>query len=206
MDIGKRLKESRIKSDLSQEEVAEKLNITRQTLSNWENNKCYPDILNVIGLSELYNITLDELIKDDKNMIDHLEESTNIVKSNNRLTQIIHIGIYLLIWAFAILMFWMFTSEDDAFGYSLMVFYVILPITTFIISVNIGKDKIFKKTKNYIPIFLGIMYMLAEYTTFSLANMISFNKINIPDFSMIIIGSIVSYIGLFIGRIHKNNK
>ena len=45
MEIGKKLKEARLNRDLTQEVIAEKLNVSRQTISNWENEKSYPDII-----------------------------------------------------------------------------------------------------------------------------------------------------------------
>lgn len=51
--------------NLSQEELAEKIYVTRQTISNWENNKNYPDIHSLLLLSSLFNISLDQLIKGD---------------------------------------------------------------------------------------------------------------------------------------------
>lgn len=53
MEIGVKLKEARIKSGLTQENVAEKIQVSRQTISNWENEKSFPDIVNVIKLSDL---------------------------------------------------------------------------------------------------------------------------------------------------------
>lgn len=50
---------------LSQEELAEKVYVTRQTISNWENSKNYPDIHSLLLLSSLFNISLDQLIKGD---------------------------------------------------------------------------------------------------------------------------------------------
>ena len=61
MEIGKQLKEAREKSSLTQEQVAEKVFVSRQTISNWENEKSYPDIVSIIKLSDLYSISLDEL-------------------------------------------------------------------------------------------------------------------------------------------------
>lgn len=206
MDIGKRLKDSRIKCNLSQEYVAEKLRVSRQTISNWENNRSYPDILNVIELSNLYSISLDELIKEDKNMVEHLDESTNIVKSHYRLSKLVLTGVYLIIWVLCILTFWLFTSDGEEIGYSLMVFYLVLPVSTFIISIIIGKDNNWNKTKYVVPIIFGIMYMLVEYATYSLANMTTFSDFNLPDFSMIIVGAFISYIGLFIGIINSKLK
>lgn len=51
--------------NLSQEELAEKIFVTRQTISNWENNKNYPDIHSLLLLSSLFDISLDQLIKGD---------------------------------------------------------------------------------------------------------------------------------------------
>ena len=72
MEIGKKLKEARLNRDLTQEVIAEKLNVSRQTISNWENEKSYPDIISVIELSNLYSISLDDLLKGDDAMMEHL--------------------------------------------------------------------------------------------------------------------------------------
>lgn len=85
MEIGKKLKEARQMSGLTQENVAEKLNVSRQTISNWETEKFYPDILYVSQLSDLYQVSLDELLKGYERMIQHLEDSTNVVKSNKKI-------------------------------------------------------------------------------------------------------------------------
>ena len=71
--------------------------VSRQTISNWENEKSYPDIINIIELSNLYSITLDELIKGDERMIEHLEESTNIVRSSKQLIGAILLNIFVVI-------------------------------------------------------------------------------------------------------------
>ena len=85
MEIGRKLKEARQMRGLTQENVAEKLNVSRQTISNWETEKFYPDMLYVLQLSDLYQVSLDELLKGDERMIQHLEDSTNVVKSNQKI-------------------------------------------------------------------------------------------------------------------------
>lgn len=97
MEVGSKLKKARIDSKLTQEKVAEEIQVSRQTISNWENEKSYPDIISVIKLSDLYNISLDELLKGDSNMIKHLEESTNIVSSNKKLLMAIGVNVLLMI-------------------------------------------------------------------------------------------------------------
>lgn len=97
MEIGKKLKDARVKSGFTQEYVAEEIQVSRQTISNWENEKSYPDIVNVIRLSDLYCVSLDELLRGDQDMIKHLEESTDVVTSNKKMIAAIVINILLLI-------------------------------------------------------------------------------------------------------------
>lgn len=97
MKIGDKLKEARLKKNMTQEEVAEKIFVSRQSISNWENNKTYPDIGNVIALSDLYEISLDELLKGSDNFMKHLEESTDLVKSNKKLIGIIILALITMI-------------------------------------------------------------------------------------------------------------
>ena len=85
MNIGKRLKDARIESGYTQEQVAEQLDVSRQTISSWENGRTFPDIVSVVSLSDIYDVSLDALIKGDEKMLEHLEESTNLVKSNKKL-------------------------------------------------------------------------------------------------------------------------
>ncbi len=62
IELDKRLKDAREAKGLSQNYVAEHLNITRQAISKWENGKSMPDLENLIILSTLYEISLDELL------------------------------------------------------------------------------------------------------------------------------------------------
>ena len=96
MEIGKKLKNARVQSGMTQENVAGKINVSRQTISNWENEKSYPDIISVIELSNLYSISLDVLLKGDEKMIEHLEESTNVVKSNKKMIWAIIVNIIVV--------------------------------------------------------------------------------------------------------------
>ena len=133
------------------------------------------------------------------NYLDYLEESTNTVKSQNKLSKIILAMTYLGIWAIAVIVFWFFTSGSDAMGYGIMYFWIVLPLTTFVISIMIGKNNYWTRWKWIVSIMLGIMYMLADYATFRTANMVTNNKINMPQFELILIGTVISLVGLGIG-------
>ena len=73
MDFGEKIKSIRQKENLTQEQFAMKLHVSRQAVSNWENNKNLPDIGMLILISDVFQISLDYLIKGEKeknNMID----------------------------------------------------------------------------------------------------------------------------------------
>ena len=65
MELSKQIKKYRMEANLSQEELAEKIFVSRQTISNWENDKSYPDIKSLVLISEVFQISLDNLIKGD---------------------------------------------------------------------------------------------------------------------------------------------
>ncbi len=59
MEISERLKQARITCGMTQEQVAERVMVSRVTLSHWENGKTLPDIASLISLSDIYQISLD---------------------------------------------------------------------------------------------------------------------------------------------------
>ncbi len=74
MTLGERIKRYRHMQGLSQEELAEKINVSRQAITKWENDNGIPDIDNLIALSKIMEITLDELVMGEK------EEDALLVK------------------------------------------------------------------------------------------------------------------------------
>ena len=82
MKIEMQLKDARVQAGLTQEQVAEKIMVTRQTISNWENGKSLPDIVSIMKLSDLYQISIDELLKGDQRMKEKIEKDANAAKEN----------------------------------------------------------------------------------------------------------------------------
>lgn len=77
MNIGLRIKKFREQQKISQEELALKIFVSRQTISNWETNKSCPDVKSLIMLSNIFNVSLDSFIKEDvKEMRDIVEKET----------------------------------------------------------------------------------------------------------------------------------
>ena len=106
MNIGNQIKKYREQLKISQEELADKIFVTRQTISNWENNKNYPDIKSLSLLSYNLNVSLDDLIKGDvekmKEIIDEKE-----IKRLNFYSKILTICFAVLILLSVPLFIWL---------------------------------------------------------------------------------------------------
>ena len=74
MELGGQIKRHRTRLGLSQEELADRIFVTRQSVSNWENGRTYPDLQSLLRLSDLFGLSLDELIKGD---IETMKEEIN---------------------------------------------------------------------------------------------------------------------------------
>lgn len=74
MELGGQIKRYRTRLGLSQEELADRIFVTRQSVSNWENGRTYPDLQSLLRLSDLFGLSLDELIKGD---IETMKEEIN---------------------------------------------------------------------------------------------------------------------------------
>lgn len=77
MKIGNKLKQGRTEKNLTQEETATILNISRSTVSSWEVNRTYPDLEMLVTLSDLYDISLDSMLREDEKMVQTLTHEMN---------------------------------------------------------------------------------------------------------------------------------
>ena len=111
MELGKQIKKHRQEAHLSQEELANRVYVSRQTISNWENDKSYPDVNSLVLLSEIFQISLDNLIKGDIEIMKDVIQKEEIEKMNRygRIYTILLIAtvvsaaplfVWLGLWAF----------------------------------------------------------------------------------------------------------
>ena len=82
MELNEQIKKYRTEMNLSQEELAEKIFVTWQSISNWENGKTYPDIHSLLLLSSLFGISLDQLVKGDIEIMKEEIKKDEIAKMN----------------------------------------------------------------------------------------------------------------------------
>ena len=186
MEIGAKLRQARIAAGLTQEQTAEALGVSRQSISNWENEKNYPDIVSVVRLSDLYAVSLDALLKEEAPMsdyLDYLEESTNTVRSRREQSLLILLCVYLGIWAVSV-----------------------LPVAAFVISLLIGRGGYGGRQGWLLPLVFGAMHMLAGYATFMLANMLSVGILRLPQPSLLLKGTIISAAGFWFGALTRRRR
>lgn len=97
MNFSKQLKKYREQNNFSQEVLAEKIYVTRQTISKWENDKSYPDIHNLIALSVLFDITLDQLVKGDVEMLKSIRDIYQYKEWNFIFNVLILLSLFFMI-------------------------------------------------------------------------------------------------------------
>ena len=96
MEFGNKLLELRKKENLSQEALAKKLNVTRQTISKWELKESSPDLKQALLISKLFNISLDELVNNDRSYI--IEKISNTERLAGLVLKVLKwIGICFLV-------------------------------------------------------------------------------------------------------------
>ena len=93
MKIADTVKNARIKKEYTQEQAAEQLLVSRQTISNWENGKSLPDIISILRMSELYGLSLDELIKGDEGVMKKIERETRAAQAEKKIIKFAWISI-----------------------------------------------------------------------------------------------------------------
>nr|MCR5522762.1 helix-turn-helix domain-containing protein [Clostridia bacterium] len=102
MMISEKLKEARQKAGMTQDQVAEKIMVSRVTISHWENGKSLPDIVSLISLSDLYNISLDELVKGDSKMTEKVKKDAKDANNNKRLIRITGMLVIAVLLVYAV--------------------------------------------------------------------------------------------------------
>ncbi|MDO5603447.1 MAG: helix-turn-helix transcriptional regulator [Oscillospiraceae bacterium] len=97
MTLGERLKEYRQTEGLSQEQLAEALNVSRQAITKWENDKGLPDIDNLIAISKMVRVTLDDIVKGETEIVKKVSEKRAINTKLSLVTAVVFF-IVSIIW------------------------------------------------------------------------------------------------------------
>ena len=100
MELGRRIAEIRKEHDLTQEGLAEICSVTRQTISNWENGKSYPDLETLVLISDTFGVSLDALLKGDRKMVSEITKEQKHGRSKILKAAIALAAVVIVVFAF----------------------------------------------------------------------------------------------------------
>lgn len=182
MSLGQRLMELRKEKHLSQEEVADQLNVTRQSVSKWETDQSTPDFDKILPICELFGITTEELITGEKKVINNEDENSTIIydSEENKQKRIGGLAIGILLYFVAVA--WM-VSSIAAFKVNPIiatsVFLIICGVATcMIVYTSIvykkklspeeeKKNKLYKQVDSVLALVFTAIYFIVSFTTFA---------------------------------------
>ena len=167
MEINKRIKDARLQKNITQEDLAEHLGVTRQTISSWENGKSYPDIISVIKMSDIFDISLDKMLKEDKQLVNNMQKQMDTVKSNKSIVFTISFAIIFFGGIYLIRTFVDIPKIDNLFlNVSVLIIFIVGVITYLFSNIYVGKF-LNQKTSNK-SILKTIIVMLGVISLFFL--------------------------------------
>lgn len=126
MDISNQIKTRREAMGLSQEQLAEKLYVSRQTISNWERDKTYPDVQSLLMLSILFGTSIDTLVKGDVTVMEEAVERDR-KRMGTRMMRLAVLMLLLLAAAFALILSPAFVWMEEAWGVGIASAVAFLP-------------------------------------------------------------------------------
>lgn len=113
MTLGEKILAIRKAHSLNQQQFAEKFHVTRQTVSNWENNKNYPDMLSLKMISDEYGVSFDELLKEDEAFIKSVDEAKKKMSVFKRALLISIVILALVIVGLFVMLYIAFQPTTD---------------------------------------------------------------------------------------------
>jgi len=165
MEISKCIKDARQNNNISQESLAEQLGVSRQTVSSWETGKSYPDVVSVIKMSDIFNISLDKMLKEDKNLVNNIQEKMDTVKSNRSIVFTILFAIIIFGGMYLIQTFVDIPKIDNLYlNIGVLIAFIVGVLTYLFSNVYVGKF-LNQKTSNK-SILKTIIVMLVIVSLF----------------------------------------
>ena len=210
MEIGSIIRKARTEQKLTQEQAAEALGVSRQTVSNWENGRSFPDILSVIRMSDLYHVSLDALLKEEASVNNsyqnYLAESTDVVKSRERQAKLLLTLVNLGLWALGVGAFWFAKSGVLGPGLLLQALWIVLPVSFFAASFTAAARNWLGRLRWALPPVFGALYALTGYISFVSAETEAMRAVNWPDLNKLFIGLGVSLAGVLLGSLNRKKE
>ena len=155
MELGRIIKKSRKELNMTQQEGAEKLNISRQTLSNWEIGKNYPDVFMLLKLADFYSLSLDTMLRGDESLMKKIESDAKQLHFFKELPFYLIIDIFLVVFSFVLL----FLIKGSTKTLSLVLpWQIILSVASFsMLFIFLSRNSHILKQKSVIISFLILL-------------------------------------------------
>lgn len=162
MQIGEKIKRIRTTFNLTQEELGQDLHLTRQTISNWEKGKSYPSIQDIVTISDHYKISLDELLKEDQEMLAHFE-TVDRQSTRQRYLYALAYCVSLVCLAMGIVSrYYLFPSKVTTTGALLLLLSVIM------LCLTVQKPAVLYKNKwAILCLVIAFIYFVSQLTAVS---------------------------------------
>ena len=150
MSLGENLQFLRKKNDITQEQLAERLDVSRQSVSKWESDTTYPEMEKLVQLCQMFHLRMDDLIQKDVSSI-YVEDKSHYDNHMNIYSKMITLGIALILFAFSVITFMNGLGLQDEL-YS-VVFFIFLTIAVAIFMITGLRHADFQQKNPYIENF-----------------------------------------------------
>ena len=182
MNLGEKLLSLRKKKGLSQEEVADLLHVTRQTISKWETNQSVPDFDKVVPICNLYEISTEELFKENR-VVDREKEVGEEIyptEHTHKIALFTTIAVMLYIFSIVVIIFFSVVLRSPIVG--VCIFFVVIAIATGLLvyiemmrpskevkekekRVLSREEKLYKQITSVLALFVLVIYLIASILT-----------------------------------------
>lgn len=184
MSLGEKLLKLRKKKGLSQEEVADILHVTRQTVSKWETDQSMPDFDKVVPICNLYEISTEELFHDEVSMPREVEEvsienTTTYQNYNHKKALFTTVAVMLYILSVVVIIFFSTVLRSPIVG--VCVFFIVIAVATgLLIYIEMTKpltnekkkekvltreDRLYKRITSVLALFVLAIYLIVSFLT-----------------------------------------
>ena len=171
MKFGEQIRKCRTHQSLTHQDAADYVHVTRQTISNWENGKSYPDLNMLLTISDLYHVSVDALLREDSELMDFLDRG-KVVARFTKLNRVINIIVFLItVLALALFM-------SPAVGHNKLINFLMLTIITALLVLMLIINRFYNfiarpsaryhlLTRPRLALFFGIMALLTIISLYS---------------------------------------
>lgn len=183
---------------LSQEQAAQKLSISRQTLSSWENGRSYPSIQAVLKMTEAYRVSLDTLLKGlppEAGYMAHLKEATQEPKAVDFWWKAAVLLSSGLVWCLCLLLSWRFYHDPSSAGMYGVWMLELMCGFLFVCSLIIGLRCLWGRMMWLAPLIYGLSFFLIPVLTREQI------RVDGSDLEVFLVGGVFSALGLLLGKL-----